>query len=175
MLAVLLALASAPATAAMLQPRLALRGATSQPRAAALIMCDAASPAEAAVDVDALKQTIEGLEQQIEQTQLALKVVPDGPSRPEKQNAMRVEIAKLESDLAEYQATLEKIVGPPPKKYSAVARMRLKDGTMGDGAAAGGDDEGIDPASILPPMGGLVNAAVSLAVIGAVVFAFLPK
>lgn len=103
-----------------------------------------------------------------------LKLVPDGPNRMEVQNGMRIEIAQLEQSLTDAQAMLEAQVGPPPKKYSAVARMRLKDGTMGDGAQSSDGDGGIDPSAIMPG-GNLVNIFGSLAVVAAAVFVLAPK
>ena len=128
--------------------------------------------------VDPLKigEKIAALESQIETLSLDLQLLPDGPKRPEMQRAMRSDIAKLEEEAATARAELEALMGPPPVKYSAVARMRLKDGTMG-GAAQQTDDDGrkIEMDQILPPMSGLMNAVISVAVIAAAIFALAPK
>ena len=83
--------------------------------------------------------------------------------------------AQFEAQLAELRDELKEVAGPPPKKFSAVARMRLQDGTMGKQNAAGEefslpdlpDLSKIKVDNVLPPVGGLVNIGITIAVVAA--------
>ena len=80
--------------------------------------------------------------------------------------------ADFEAQLAELRDELKEVAGPPPKKFSAVARMRMEDGTMGKQNEEGEDFSMPDLSKIkadgiLPPVGGLINIGITFAVVAA--------
>ena len=147
------------ASLAALQPRLALRPL----RPLAVTMCDA--PEE--ITVESLQAQIPSLEAQIEKLAEERVMVPDGPNRQQILSELSGAMGKLEEDLAVAKARLEAKVGPPPKRYSAVGRMRQKTEGMGMDQAEG-EEGGFKPLpaeSFLPPMSGLVNIGITIAVV----------
>ena len=133
-------------------------------------MCEAGKD-----EVGELRDEVTRLEEQIASVNIEWQMVPDGPTRGETRSALKADIVQLEEQLAKTEEKLETLAGPKPKMYSAVARMRLKDGTMTDGVAGttvpSTDEDGkvkVEADSILPPMSGLVNIFISLAVVVAV-------
>ena len=133
--------------------------------AAAVVMCTPESLG--AMEGPALEQQIAKLDEDIAAKDQEYLSVPDGPKRAEIRAGMSAEKAQLEADLAAAKAALEAKVGPPPKRYSAVGRMRQRMEGMGE--PAGGDDElkMIDADQVLPPMSGLINIGITLAVVAA--------
>lgn len=85
------------------------------------------------------------------------------------------ELNELTAQVDAKTAAIEAITGPPPKRYSAVGRMRQKTEGMGlpDGKPEDGEGGGVgipDAASVLPGSEGLINIAISLAFVGVVGF-----
>jgi hypothetical protein len=94
----------------------------------------------------------------------------DGPSRPQYVS----KVLELRSELEDKQQQILAIEGPPPKRYSAVGRMRQRTEGMGldvelADTEGGGDGQGIKlkPENVLPPASGIAKLGIFLAVLAA--------
>ena len=136
------------------QPRLALVATRLAPvrRAVTVSMCDAAPPPE--LTIEALR------EQEAAQTQEMQALLQQRPLDLK-------EVKKLQSDIDETKAAID-VLEPAPVRYSAVGRMRQRTEGMGMPDRQKSDGEGIKlprAESVLPPVSGLINIAITLAVV----------
>ena len=99
-----------------------------------------------------------------------MALVPEGPSRAATVESIKATISSMEAELAATEAKLETLVGPKPKRYSAVGRMRQQTEGMGLDAGDAAPPK-IKAEDILPPTGGIVNLVILLATAAAVVAA----
>ena len=155
-------------TAAALQPtfRPIATRAVRPASAARLVMQEAETPSVSAEEQ--IKQEVADMQAALQALDDSLMAVADGPSAAEQKASIKTEMQAMQAALVGKEAQLEALVGPPPKVYSAVARMRLKDGTMGGGDKpmdASEFDLGKLQDSIMPTNVNYVNIGASLAVV----------
>jgi hypothetical protein len=116
-------------------------------------MCDEAPPSPSALDTLRAREA----EQQAELEALLQK-------RPLNLR----DVSALEAELEVTKAAIVELDGPPPVRYSAVGRMRQRTEGMGmDKDAQANEGLKLQSENILPPVGGLVNIAIILAVVAA--------
>ena len=120
-----------------------------------------------------LQEKATRLEAEIEDVRIQAALVPGGPSRAANVAAIMANVASLEADLEATQIGLEQLVGPPPKRYSAVGRMRQQMEGMGEpGGVPNEDADGpkVSADQILPSNLNLGNIGITLAIFAPLVF-----